>query len=62
MAIDIYKQAREAEHTITGKRWCSQCQRSRETGGGNWKEFDGGKRRRWECMSCKENRAKREGS
>lgn len=60
--MDIYLKARQAEHTITGKRWCSQCQMSKTTEGGNYKESDGGKRRRWECMSCKDNRAKREGS
>lgn len=60
--MDIYLQARQAEHTITGKRWCSQCQTSKETVGGNYKESDGGRRRRWECMSCSVNRAKRERS
>lgn len=46
MAIDVYALARQAEHSITGKRWCSQCQMSKETGGGNYKEFNGGKSRR----------------
>ena len=57
--MDIYLKARQAEHSITGKRWCSQCQMSREAIGGNWKESDGGKRRRWECATCQQNRAKR---
>ena len=61
MTTQIYKKMRIAEHSITGKRWCSQCQMSKVAIGGEWKEFSKGNRRRWECANCTANREKRAG-
>lgn len=63
MSEDLYAKARAAEHSITGKRWCSQCQMGKQVDGrGNWKTGKGNKTRRWECGDCADRRAKREAS
>lgn len=61
MSLDLYAKAREAEHSMTGKRFCSQCQMMKAVDGkGNWKQTNGGKNKRWECGDCDERRKKRE--
>lgn len=47
-----YGEARRAEHSITGKRWCSHCQLSRAVEGGQWKSSSNGVYRRWRCAEC----------
>lgn len=60
MAVDVYAKAREAELSMTGKRWCSQCQMTKVVEGGSWKINKNKRNRRWECGDCSERRKKRE--
>lgn len=66
--IDIRKAVRDAEHGITGKRFCTSCQSMQPALTGVMLE---GKRNRWQCYNCtqrvssrkysKEKKAKGEG-
>lgn len=56
---EMYELARKAEHSITGRRWCGQCQQNRPIPGGVWKSLSGGKRRRWMCLSCAQRQIER---
>lgn len=49
---EMYTLARKAEQSITGERWCGQCQQRKKIEGGTWKFSHGGQRRRWMCLSC----------
>lgn len=54
-----YKKATQAAATITGSRWCGQCQMNRTVEGGVWKSLNGGQRRRWMCSSCTQRQVER---
>ena len=58
---ETYKRAREAESSITGKRWCSHCQSSRTATGGSWKVSSSGLHKRWRCEECTGRAKEREG-
>lgn len=47
--IDIRKAVREAEHGITGKRYCTSCQSMQPALTGKMIE---GTRNRWQCCNC----------
>jgi hypothetical protein len=59
MASEMYRKATQAAATITGSRWCGQCQMNRTVEGGVWKSLNGGQRRRWMCSSCIQRQVER---
>lgn len=59
---DIYVKAIQAEMSITGRRWCSNCQLGQKAEDGEWIVSANGRQRRWICQAClirKKNREKR---
>lgn len=54
MSKDHYWRAREAEVTITGTRFCTNCRMHQRVDGGLWKISNNGMNRRWKCRSCLE--------
>jgi hypothetical protein len=57
---DVYTKAVKAESTITGKRWCSNCQYSKDYKEGDWKISANGRVRRWMCKDCVARKIARE--
>ncbi len=57
---DVYTKAVQAESSITGKRWCSNCQYSVHIEGGYWKTSAKGRVRRWMCKDCYRRKMERE--
>ena len=53
--IDIAKAVRNAEHGITGKRFCTSCQLMRPA---EYGKMLIGKINRWQCTACSERRSK----
>jgi hypothetical protein len=54
--VDIRQAARDAEISLTGKRFCSSCQSMQPAMTGAIVE---GKRNRWQCYNCTERRSSR---
>jgi len=54
--IDIAKAVRNAEHGITGKRFCTSCQIMRPAEYG--KMIKTGKITRWQCTACLEKKSR----
>lgn len=54
--IDVAKKMREAEISLTGKRFCSSCQTMQPASLGKMIE---GRIRRWKCGTCLQNASKR---
>ena len=59
MANELYRHVTLREEAVLGTRWCSHCMNRRPIQGGTWKTLNGGKNRRWQCMSCAENQKTR---
>jgi hypothetical protein len=53
--IDIAKAVRNAEHGITGKRFCTSCQTMRPA---EYGKMLIGKVNRWQCTACTERRSR----
>lgn len=53
--IDIAKAVRNAEHGITGKRFCTSCQTMRPA---EYGKMLIGKINRWKCIACLEKISK----
>jgi hypothetical protein len=53
--IDIAKAVRNAEHGITGKRFCTSCQTMRPA---EYGKMLIGKVNRWQCTACSERRSR----
>lgn len=47
--MGINDQVRQADRALTGKRFCSSCQKAKPAGHG---EMVGNKVRRWKCTLC----------
>lgn len=54
--IDIRKAVRDAEVSLTGKRYCTSCQSMQPALTGTMVE---GKRSRWQCYNCNKKVIKR---
>jgi len=46
------KNMTQVVESITGKRWCSNCQHSQVAKGGVWKVTNNNQRQRWICQLC----------
>ncbi len=53
---EVVKRMKEAEITLTGKRFCSSCQTMQPAALGKMVE---GKIRRWKCGTCLQNASRR---
>ena len=57
---DVYTKAVQADSSITGKRWCSNCQYGKDYRNGAWIISANKRQKRWMCKDCWERKQERE--
>jgi len=57
---DIYTKAVKADSSITGKRFCSNCQMGKDYRNGAWIISANKRQKRWMCQDCYKKKQERE--
>ncbi len=57
---DLYTKAVKADSSITGKRFCTNCQMGKDYRNGAWLISANKRQRRWMCKECYERKQQRE--